>query len=58
MQCQGQVAVQNKRCAIKYKLVLAANLIEIDERKARLVDPSNAVLHARVVLFCVKGRAI
>ena len=52
------VAMQAERRAVEYQLILAADLIDIDERQIALGDPLDRDVEAHVVLVAPIGRAV
>ena len=58
MKCDRAVGVERKGSAVEHQLVLAADLIDVDERQARLGDARDRDIEADVALVVPIGRAV
>ena len=58
MQREALVGVEHEGRAVENQLVLAADLIEIDERQARIDDPRHRDIQPVIALERIEGRTV
>ena len=55
---EAAVGVEHERGAVEHQFVLAADLVDVDQRQARLGHARHGDVHAQIGLGPVEGRAV